>query len=814
MQLPNLFGSLLSRGNAAKKTEKSTTPMKDGSTARTTPVASIPARGNAATSPRSSPAGAATAPQFTATVPGRKGVYTFPSKAPAGPVRPAPSASEILTTAVQWHKQGHLDQAEVLYREVLKTMPDHADALQYLGMLNGQRGDIDKAIGYFEEALAAAPEHFAALSNLGTALLGRKRLAEALALFDRAASLQPGAARIWLNRGNALHGLGRADEACDSYRRALEIQPDYVDAHIELAAVLRARGRLEEAAAGFSRALALQPDYAELHANLAATLRDIGRLDDAAAGYRRALALKPDYPELHANLAAVLRDLGQLDEAAAAYRRAVEINPDFAEAHGNLGFVLREQGKFGEAEQSCRRALEIRPDYAKGYINLGATLQQRGKLDAAVACYRKALEVNPDLIEAHHPLLLNLNYLPDQSAAALLEQARQFGAAATRRAQAFTAWPNSPEVDRCLRVGFVSGDLRNHPVGYFIESVMKALAEQAAGRLECIVYATHLSGDAVTERIRSCCSAWISAVGLSDKALAQRIHEDRIDILIDLAGHSDHNRLPMFAWKPAPVQASWLGYFATTGLSEIDYLIADPWTLPATDEAHFTETVWRLPETRLCFTPPAESVAVAPLPALANGYLTFGCFNNLAKMNDAVVALWSRVLQAVPGSRLLLKAPQLIDEETKRSVAARFSGHGIGEDRLQMEGPSPRAAYLAAYGRIDIALDPFPFTGGTTSMESLWMGVPVLTLAGDRFISRQGVGLLMNAGLPDWVAADPEDYVARAVQHAADLTRLGELRQGLRQHVLHSPVFDATRFATHFEAALRGMWTRWCDRRQ
>jgi protein O-GlcNAc transferase len=259
------------------------------------------------------------------------------------------------------------------------------------------------------------------------------------------------------------------------------------------------------------------------------------------------------------------------------------------------------------------------------------------------------------------------------------------------------------------------------------------------------------------------------------------------------------------------VQLSWLGYFATTGVAAVDYFIADPWTLPPDQEAYFTEKIWRLPETRLCFTPPKADVAVGPLPALSNGYVTFGSFNNLSKMNDAVVTLWAQVLHAVPGSRLFLKYQQLAEASVRQSTCERFAVHGISPGRLIFEDYVPRANYLAAYQRVDIALDPFPFPGGTTTVEALWMGVPVLTLAGERFLSRQGVGLLMNAGLPEWVASDPRDYVARAVAHAGDLQDLASLRNGLRQQVLASPIFDSPRFARHFEAALRTMWQKWCD---
>jgi predicted O-linked N-acetylglucosamine transferase (SPINDLY family) len=361
-------------------------------------------------------------------------------------------------------------------------------------------------------------------------------------------------------------------------------------------------------------------------------------------------------------------------------------------------------------------------------------------------------------------------------------------------------------------VGLVSGDLRAHPVGYFLEGVMAALASGAAGRLEFFAYPSHFCADVLTERIKACCHGWHSAVGLSDERLARRIRDDGIDILIDLAGHTAHNRLPMFAWKPAPVQVSWLGYFATTGVAAMDYLIADPWTLPEAENGNFTETVWRLPETRLCFTPPDIDIEIAPLAALGRGHITFGCFNNLTKVNQAVVALWARVVEAVPDSRLFLKASQLQEPSMRESMAERFSALGVAEERLILEGASSRAEYLAAYRHVDIALDPFPFVGGTTSAESLWMGVPVLTLAGEHLVSRQGVGLLANAGLSEWVASDPDDYVARAVAHSADLQCLASLHDDLRPRILASPVFDAPRFAGYLEAALRGMWVSWCAR--
>ena len=497
-------------------------------------------------------------------------------------------------------------------------------------------------------------------------------------------------------------------------------------------------------------------------------------------------------------------------DALPAFQKAAQLLPGDAEIHFNLGIAQRNSGQLNDAVASYGRALAIKPDYAEAHSNLGNVLKDLGQLEDAVASYQRALRLKPDDLIAQGNLLSCHNYANEYSASMGLEDAQRFGELAARNARPYSAWPNFPDPTRDLKVGLVSGDLREHAAGFFVEGVLKILASNASSRLKFFAYPSDSRIDSVTERIKACCSGWHSAVGLSDESLAQKIRSDGIDILIDLSGHTAYNRLPMFAWKPAPVQVSWLGYFATTGVTAIDYLIADPWTLPETEETYFTEKIWRLPETRLCFTPPNFNVAVNPLPALARGHITFGCFNNLAKMNDAVVAVWSRILSAVPNSQLFLKANQLAESSVRNNVVERFAAHSVDIGQLILEGPDAREKYLAAYHRVDIALDPFPYPGGATSIEALWMGVPVLTLAGDRFLSRQGVGLLMNARLPEWIALNPTDYVARAEFHAGNLGKLATLRNNLRSQVLASPILNAQRFARHFESALCDMWARWC----
>jgi len=757
----------------------------------------------------------------------------------------AEAAEDAFRQGLAAEDLGQLERAATSYRQTLAIQPDHVYACNNLGGLLLRQGQAAEATLCFRQAAEAAPGDGSILLNLGSALQAQGLREEALVCYERALEIMPASVPALIRQGIVRSDLGQRAAAAASYRRALEIEPDNPQANLNLCSVLIELGQLDPAEASCRRLLAIEPGNAGAHSNLGVILKKRRQLDEAVACFRRALAIQPDLASAHVNLGSALHGLGQLDDAAACYLRALEIQPDSAVAHSNYGNVLQDLDRFGLAEKSFlraleidpglamahnnlalvysytrrlddsvarfRRAIELDPDYADAYANLAGVLKDLGRMDDALHALRRALEIDRYCLVAHNNLLFIQNYMAEQPGEQLLADARRFGEVAARLARPYADWPNPPDAQRPLRVGLVSGDLCNHPVGYFLEGVLTALASQASGRLEVFAYSNRLAEDETSQRLRACCRGWCSCIGLTDEALARRIRDDGIDILIDLAGHTAHNRLAMFAWKPAPVQVSWLGYFATTGVAAIDYFLADPWTLPPDQEAFFAEQVWRLPETRLCFTPPNSKVEVNALPALANGYITFGCFNNLSKMNDAVVQLWARVLQAVPGSRLFLKYQQLAEASVRQRTCERFAVHGIDAARLIFEDYAPRADYLAAYHRVDIALDPFPFPGGTTTVEALWMGVPVLTLQGERFLARQGVGLLMNAGLPEWVAADAEDYVARAATHANDLQALAALRARLRQQVLASPIYDAPRFAQHFEAALRSMWLRWCQ---
>jgi len=680
-----------------------------------------------------------------------------------------------------------------------------------MGIFNRHSSPDQPSAGSRQER--ADEEAAARLLESGMALEQEGRLDEALRHYEQAVHLAPNLARAHFNRGNLLLERGDASGALEAYATALAHKPDSAAAHYNKGNAHASLGQLSAAVEAYENALGLKPDFADAELALGIVLESLGRLGDAASHYRRAAGLSPTNSDAFYRLGMAMLALDRPEQAIQSFRSAIEANPRLADAHNSLGVILNLIGKYDEAVGHLREAVSIEPDFLQAHVNLGSLLKDIGLLDSALESTRKALQIDPDYPLAHSNLLFIQNYLGDLPDSRLLEDARRYGDVVARLARPYVAWPNVPDPGRCLKVGLVSGDLCDHPVGHFVEGVLAALSSGFRGRIELHAYPCGPCNDATSARIRSSCHGWHPAAGLSDEALAGHIHSHGIDVLIDLAGHTAHGRLPVFAWKPAPVQVSWLGYFATTGVTAIDYFVADPWTLTEREESSFTEKVWRLPETRLCFTPPEAEVAVTALPALDSGHVTFGCFNNLTKMNDAVVALWARILAKLPDSRLFLKSRQLVEPSVRKDVERRFAACGIDPGRLWLEGHSSRHDYLAAYQRIDIALDPFPYPGGTTTVEALWMGVPALTLSGERFLARQGVGLLMNAGLPDWVASGPDDYVARAVLHASEPKRLADLRGKLRDQVTASPLYDAARFARHFESALRGMWTLWCERR-
>jgi predicted O-linked N-acetylglucosamine transferase (SPINDLY family) len=634
------------------------------------------------------------------------------------------------------------------------------------------------------------------------------RLQEAEAIYRQILQVQPDHPDTLHLLGVSAHQAGRHDVAVAYISKAIGLNPKIAEFHLNIGEAYRAQGRLAEAVASYRQALALKPVFPEACNSLGIALRAQGHVGEAVAAYRQALALKPAFAEAYNNLGIALQVQGRLEEAAASYRQALALKPAYAEAYNNLGAALQAQGLLTEAVAAYRQALALKPAYAEAYNNLGAALQAQGELEEAVAMFRQALALKPDYADAHSNQLLCLHYRPASDPATMFAHFRAWHEQHARKlAVQMAPRGNRREPDRPLRIGYVSADFKRHPVGYFIEPVLSA-HDKAQVRVYC--YSMVRQADEVTVRLQAHADVWRNIVGMSDEAVAGLIRGDEIDILVDLAGHTAGNRLLVFARKPAPVQVTWIGFCTTTGLETMDYLLTDGFYAPPEGQRMFTEQLVRLPANHLCFRPPAYAPPVAPCPAARRGYPTFGCFNNLAKVNAAVVAGWAQILQRVPGARLLLKTHALTDRATRERYHKRFQAHGIVPERVDLVGPSPHAELLAQYGQIDVALDPFPYCGGWSTCEALWMGVPVVTLAGPSFLSCVGAGLLSSVGLPELIAQSVEQYVECAVELGRDVARLARLREGLRARLAASPLCDAVAFTRGLERAYRMMWRTWC----
>jgi len=709
------------------------------------------------------------------------------------------------------HRAGQLAEAESIYRQILALQPQHADALHLAGVVAYQTGRHDAAVELIRAAISLAPLRADCWNNLGHALKDQGRFDEAIAAYREAIRLQPDFAMAHNNLGNVLAARGKIDEAIASYRRALQLDPAFAEAHDNLGSALSMQGAIDEAIASHRRALQLKPDLAVAHNNLGNALKNRGQLDDAIAAYRRAAELKPDYAEPCNNMGSALQAQDRLDEAVTAYRRAIDLAPNFAMAWNNFGGALTAQGRSEEAVAACRRAIEIEPPCAEAHSNLGAALQAQGRLDEAVVSYRRAMELAPGSSSIHSNLLAVLHYCPAITLPELFEQHREFD----RRhcAPLRESWhphENGREPERMLRLGFVSPHFARHPVGRFI---IRALEKLDRSQVRIVAYSDSRATDEMTVRIRAATSEWHEVAAISDEQLARKIREDRIDILFDLAGQTGGNRLPVFARKPAPIQITWLDYVGTTGLSAIDYILADPRQIPPGAERWFHEKVLRMPDDYICFDPPGDAPPVRPLPAIANGHVTFGSFNIVPKITPGVVSCWARVLHRVPQSRLMLKSRGWGDPATRSRFRQMFAALGIAEDRLEVHGWSPPAEVLACYNEVDIALDTFPYNGGLTTCEAIWMGVPVVTCPGETFASRHGLAHLSAAGMTETVARDLDHYVELAVGLASDLPGLGALRAGLRERVAASALCDGPRFAGHLMTLLRGVWRQWVGQR-
>ena len=781
--------------------------------------------------------------------------------------------NEMMQVAVALHQTGQLDEAEKLYRKLLKVVPTNTVLLSNLGTIAIQNSDLDAALKLFQRSLLINPDQANTLYNFGIALKELKRVDDALINFDRAIALMPDYieahfirsvtlyelkrlndallsfnvvlalipdyADAHFNRGMVLQDLNRLDEAFEAYKHTISLIPEYFAVYFKCGQVLHELNNFQEALAYFDCAIALKPDYADAYFNRGNTLCGLKRLEEAVASYDQVIALNPDWIAVYIVRGNVLQHLKRLDDALISYDCVITIKPDNAEAYCHRANVLHDLKRYIEAEASCREALLINPEFAEAFKNLGLTLLELGRLEEAEASFLKAIKYNPNHAETYNGLgvissrlgrlnseyfkkalaispeyndifsnwLFNASMSASLNASELLTEhllyAEQYEAPLRSEWQSHS---NDKDPQRCLQIGFVSGDFCDHAIASFVEPLLIHLSQVSSLTLHA--YYNHVQIDKVSIRLQGYFAFWTSVVGLNDDELADKIRADGIDVLIDLSGHTAHNRLLTFARKPAPILASWIGYPGTTGLVAMDYYLADHFYLPQQSfKDQFTEKLVYLPATAPFM--PHETVAdVNKLPAKSNGYITFGSFNRLNKINVEVVAVWAELMRSLPTSRLILGG---MPDNGYDNLIALFVGQGIVSERLSFYHRRSMNEYLALHHQIDICLDTFPYNGGTTTCHAVSMGVPTLTMVGQTPASRSGCSLMLRLGLDYFVANSAHDFVNKGLSVANDLERLSQIRMELPTRFRLSAFQKPELIAKGLEQAIRMMWQRWCD---
>ncbi|MEL7034321.1 MAG: tetratricopeptide repeat protein [Cyanobacteria bacterium J06592_8] len=700
---------------------------------------------------------------------------------------------KLLQTQERW------EEAAESYRQAITHQPDVARFYCNLGNVLKALGQLDQAVVSHQQAITLDPNYAKAYYNLGNVYKAQAQYPEAQTAYQQALQLQPQFAQAWLNLAGIYQELGNLSEAETAMRQAIAQQPDFLEAYLGLAALLQQRGETESVISLLQTATQQQPDNEDILTQLAIALQKQNRIPEIISAFENFLASHRDSAKIHSNLGSVYSDLGQYNEAIIHLKQAIDLQPDLATAHTNLGFALIQMSRLGEAIKHCQEAILIDPQLGAGYLNLGFALNNQGRVSEGIANFQRVLDIEPDSHSANSNLLYALNYDSQFDLEAIIEAHFNWGKRLTSQLQPTpNITPKKQRKSTRLRIGYLSPDFRQHSVAYFIEPI---LYHHNKIEFEIFCYANVSKPDPVTERLSQLAEHWRDIYRLDDQQVCEQIQADEIDILVDLAGHTGQNHLPVFANKPAPIQVTYIGYPNTTGLETIDYrltdAIADP---PGMNDPYYTEELIRLPNCFLCYQPPADLPAVNTLPAKTVGRITFGSFNNLPKLTPQVVDLWSRILQAVPNSRLILKVRWFDDASTRDRYLSLFTEKGIDPKRIKLFGKiDDPSHHLAFYGNLDIALDPFPYNGTTTTCEALLMGVPTLTLTGFAHVNRVGQSLLTTVGLSEWVAETPEEYLNKAVTFAEDWEALGQLRSRLQEQVLNSPLCDAVTHTSNLE---------------
>lgn len=703
--------------------------------------------------------------------------------------------------------QQQFQAAQSSYRQALTLAPDAADVHRKLGDMHVALNRPEQAMQDYAAALQGDPHNAMAHGGMGNVLFRLDRNAQAVASYRAATALPTAIAAHHHGLGRSLHAIGETAGAEAAYRQAIALDPSVAAPLLHYADLLRETRRKEQAIAIYQAALLLAPGHVATLNNLGMALQEDGQLDQALAAFEQVLALAPDNPVSHSNIAAVFNAMGRHDAALESCRRAVKLGPKSVAAHVNMGTFLMEMGRLSEAVKSLETVIRLDPHNRKAHVNISAALARLGRIDQATIQTRQALKINPNWDELHSNLLFYLTHNQELDAAGLfaehLRYAEQF------EAPLRASWPqhaNTRDPERRLRIGFVSADLYNHAVAHFITPILEHLAH--APRLEIIAYANSFHDDPVSRHLHGLASIWRQVEKLTHAELAQLITSDAIDILIDLSGHTGFNRLPTFARKPAPLQVTWIGYPGTTGLQAMDYILTDRYYCPPGElDDQFTEKLARLPASAV-FLPSPEAPAVSPAPAIENGYITFGSFNRAGKLSREVIGRWSKLLRAVPDAKMLLAG--MPNDHASDMFRSWFNDEGIVSERLSFYAQTNIHDYLDLHRMVDICLDTYPYTSGTTGFHALWMGVPTLTMLGPTLPGYVSASILSHAGLSDFIARGEAEFLEKGILLSRDVDRLAELRMQLRDRMRNAANGQPTVISSGLENALRSMWQRWC----
>nr|CAD1838623.1 unnamed protein product [Ananas comosus var. bracteatus] len=736
------------------------------------------------------------------------------------------NACALTHCGVIYKDEGHLLEAAESYQKALKADPSYKPAAECLAIVLTDLGTSLKLAGNTEEGIQKYCEalkidsHYApAYYNLGVVYSEMMQYDLALSCYEKAALERPLYAEAYCNMGVIYKNRGDLEAAIACYERCLTVSPNFEIAKNNMAIALtdlgtkvKLEGDINQGVAYYKKALFYNWHYADAMYNLGVAYGEMLKFEMAIVFYELALHFNPHCAEACNNLGVIYKDRDNLDKAVECYQMALSIKPNFSQSLNNLGVVYTVQGKMDAAASMIEKAIAANPTYAEAYNNLGVLYRDAGNITLAIEAYEKCLQIDPDSRNAGQNRLLAMNYIDEGSDDKLFEAHREWGRRFMKLYPRFTSWDNEKDMDRPLVVGYISPDYFTHSVSYFIEA---PLSHHDYSNYKVVVYSAVVKADAKTlkfkDRVLKKGGLWRDIYGVDEKKVASMVREDKVDILVELTGHTANNKLGTMACRPAPIQVTWIGYPNTTGLPTIDYRITDSFADPPNAKQKHIEELVRLPECFLCYTPSPEAGQVCPTPALSNGFITFGSFNNLAKITPKVLQVWARILCAVPNSRLVVKCKPFCCDSVRQRFLTILEQLGLEPLRVDL---LPLILlnhdHMQAYSLMDISLDTFPYAGTTTTCESLFMGVPCVTMAGSVHAHNVGVSLLTKVGLGRLIAKTEDEYVRLAVQLASNVSALQDLRLTLRDLMLRSPVCDGTKFVRGLESTYRNMWHRYC----